>query len=74
MSETALPQGHLRTYNRNDLLDTYRNGGLSFTGNAGNFFNQNTQSDSVTRNNVNNTPLNSQGEKKYSKIRYVCYQ
>jgi hypothetical protein len=31
MSETALPQGHLGTYNRNDLLDTYRNGSLSFT-------------------------------------------
>lgn len=72
MSETALPQGHLGTYNRNDLLDTYRNGSLSFTGNAGNFFNQNTQSDSVTRNNVNKTPLNSRKGPKYPQYSITC--
>jgi hypothetical protein len=72
MAETALSPGNLRTYNRNDILDTYRNGSLSFAGNAGNFFNQNTQSDSVTRNNVNNTPLNSRKGPKYPQYSITC--
>ena len=66
MSKTAFSG-----YNR-DIPDTYRNGSLSFTGNAGNFFNQNTQRDTTSGTNTLNSQTSGRRGPKYPQYSITC--
>ncbi|XP_052090054.1 baculoviral IAP repeat-containing protein 2-like isoform X2 [Mytilus californianus] len=59
-------------FNRNDQPATYRNGGLSFTGNAGDFCNQNTRSDMDSRTTTFNNSQNSRKGPKYPQYSITC--
>ncbi|XP_052090055.1 putative inhibitor of apoptosis [Mytilus californianus] len=60
-------------FSRNDLPGTYRNGSLSFTGNVGDFFNQNTRSETdSSRTTTLNSSHNSRRGPKYPQYSITC--